>query len=93
MCELRVCIPFFIIIITRELDSTLQINHKMSASNDELLFIAAMDGKLAKVIELLSKGTGTGYRNKVSYESYVYYFNSVDDDGDNDDADDDYVCC
>ena len=65
----------------------------MSASNDQLLFIAAMDGKLAKVIELLSKGTGTGYRNKVSYESCVYYFNSVDDDGDNDDADDDYVCC
>ena len=66
----------------------------MSASNDELLFIAAMDGKLAKVKELLSKGTGTGYRNKVSYESYVYYYNSVDDDVDNDDDDDDdYVCC
>ena len=65
----------------------------MSASNDELLlFNAAMDGKIAKVKELLSKGTGTGYRNKVSYESYVYYYNSVDDDGDNDD-DDDYVCC
>ena len=64
----------------------------MSASNDKLLFIAAMDGKLEEVKELLSKGTGTGYRNKVSYESYVYYYNSVDDDGDNDD-DDDYVCC
>jgi hypothetical protein len=39
----------------------------MSASNDELLYYAARDGKLAKVKELLSKGTGTGYRNEVSY--------------------------
>ena len=46
--------------------STLQINHKMSASNDELLFNAAKSGDLEKVKELLSKGTGTGYRNKVS---------------------------
>ena len=49
------------------LDSTLQINHKMSASNDELLlFNAARDGKLEVVKELLSKGTGTGYRSAVS---------------------------
>jgi hypothetical protein len=54
------------IVITRVLDSTLQINHKMSASNDELLLNAAMNGKLKVVKELLSKGTGTGYRDKVS---------------------------
>ena len=49
------------------LDSTLQINHKMSASNDELLiFNVAKDGDLKKVKELLSKGVGTGYRNAVS---------------------------
>jgi hypothetical protein len=55
------------IIITRVLDSTLQINHKMSTSNDELLlFNAARDGKLGEVKELLSKGTGTGYRDEVS---------------------------
>jgi len=48
------------------LDSTLQINHKMSASNDELLYEAARVGKLEVVKELLSKGTGTGYRNEVS---------------------------
>jgi hypothetical protein len=39
----------------------------MRASNDELLlFNAAYDGKLEVVKELLSKGTGTGYRNEVS---------------------------
>jgi hypothetical protein len=38
----------------------------MSASNDELLFYAARDGKLEKVKELLSKGVGTSYRDKVS---------------------------
>ena len=48
------------------LDSTPQINHKMSASNDELLFNAAKSGDLKKVKELLSKGTGTGYRDGVS---------------------------
>jgi hypothetical protein len=48
------------------LDSTLQINHKMSASNDELLYYAARDGQLEKVKELLSKGVGTSYRNVVS---------------------------
>ena len=37
----------------------------MSASNEELLFYAARDGDLAKVKELLSKGTGTGYRDEV----------------------------
>ena len=58
---------FIFIVITGVLDSTLQINHKMSTSNDELrLFNAARDGKLEKVIELLSKGTGTGYRDVVS---------------------------
>ncbi len=40
----------------------------MSASNDELLlFNAAGNGKLEEVKELLSKGTGTGYRDVVSY--------------------------
>ena len=39
----------------------------MSASNDELLlFNAAKSGDLKKVKELLSKGTGTGYRDGVS---------------------------
>jgi len=38
----------------------------MSASNDELLFNAARDGNLKKVKELLSEGTGTGYRDEVS---------------------------
>ena len=47
-------------------NSTLQINHKMSASYDELLYNAAMNGNLMKVKELLSKGTGTGYRDGVS---------------------------
>jgi len=37
----------------------------MSASNDELLHKAARDGKLEEVKELLSEGTGTGYRNEV----------------------------
>ena len=57
---------FIFIVITGVLDSTLQINHKMSASNDELLYEAARDGKLEVVKELLSKGTGTGYRSAVS---------------------------
>jgi hypothetical protein len=35
----------------------------MSASNDELLF---RDGKLEKVKDLLSKGTGTEYKDGVS---------------------------
>jgi hypothetical protein len=53
----------FIFIITRVLDSTLQ----MSTSNDELLlYNAAKDGKLLMVKELLSKGVGTGYRDEVS---------------------------
>jgi hypothetical protein len=38
----------------------------MSASNDELLYEAARDGKLEVVKELLSKGVGAGYRDKVS---------------------------
>jgi hypothetical protein len=38
----------------------------MSASNDELLYEAAVNGKLEVVKELLSKGTGTGYRSAVS---------------------------
>ena len=53
----------------------------MSASNDELLlFNAAKTGDVEKVKELMSKGTGTGYRDKVSYliiysyESYVCYY-------------------
>jgi len=39
----------------------------MRASDDELLFNAARDGKLEVVKELLSKGTGTGYRDKLNY--------------------------
>jgi hypothetical protein len=42
------------------------VNHKMSASNDELLFYAAKSGDVTKVKELLLKGTGTGYRDEVS---------------------------
>ena len=38
----------------------------MSASNDKLLYDAARDGKVEKVKELLSKGTGTGYKDGVS---------------------------
>jgi hypothetical protein len=50
-----------------QLDSTPKINHKMSASNDELLlFNAAKNDDLDKVKELLSKGTGTGYRDEAS---------------------------
>ena len=48
--------------------NTLQINHQMNYStNDELLYQAARDGNLVKVKDLLSKGTGTGFRNTVSY--------------------------
>jgi hypothetical protein len=39
----------------------------MSASNDELLFNAAKSGDLAMVKDLLSKGVGTGYKDRVSY--------------------------
>ena len=53
----------FIFIITRVLDSTLQMGNQMS---DELLYNAARDGRLEEVNELLSKGTGTGYRDEVS---------------------------
>ena len=38
----------------------------MSASNDKLLYQAANRDDLKEVKELLSKGTGTGYRNMVS---------------------------
>ncbi len=78
--------------------STLTINHQMSASNDELLFNAARDGDVSEVKELLSKGVGTGCRDKVSYliimKANVYCCfilhidNSVVDDYD----DDAYVC-
>ena len=52
----------------------------MSASNEKLLYEAARDGDLEQVKKLLSKGTGTGYRDKVcyliiyNYESYVCYY-------------------
>lgn len=39
----------------------------MSATNDELLFNAAKSGNLAMVEDLLSKGAGTGYKDRVSY--------------------------
>jgi hypothetical protein len=39
------------------------INYQMS---DSLLLNAAMSGDLENVKELLSNGTGTGYRDKVS---------------------------
>ena len=38
----------------------------MSASNDKLLYNAARDGDVAKVKDLMSKGTGTEYRNEVN---------------------------
>jgi len=38
----------------------------MRASNDELLFYAARVGELEVLKELLSKGTGAGYRDWVS---------------------------
>ncbi len=47
-------------------DSTLKMGNQMSTSNDRLLYEAARDGKLEKVKELLSKGTGTAYRDEVS---------------------------
>ena len=59
----------------------------MSASNDELLFYAAWDGDVAKVKDLLSEGTGTGYRFKVSQLFYKVIFRNIDDD--DNDADDD----
>ena len=42
------------------------MGNQMGASNDELLYGAAWGGKLEVVKELLSKGTGTGYRDEVS---------------------------
>jgi hypothetical protein len=42
------------------------MGNQMRASNDELLYNAARDGNLPKVKEMLSKGTGTGYRDEVS---------------------------
>ena len=45
----------------------------MSASNDELLFKAAKSGDMSKVKELLSKGTGTGYRDEVIYYIFKLY--------------------
>ena len=39
----------------------------MSATNDELLFNAAKSGNLVMVKDLLSKGAGTGYKDRVSY--------------------------
>ena len=50
--------------------STKKIHHQMSASNDEFLYQAAKRGDLVKVKELLSKGTGTKYRDEVSYICY-----------------------
>jgi hypothetical protein len=35
-------------------------------SNDELLFNAARNGDYVKVIDMLSKGAGTGLRDEVS---------------------------
>jgi hypothetical protein len=53
--------------LTYVLDSTHKINHKMSASNDELLlYKAARFGNFAKVKELLFKGVGTDFRDGVS---------------------------
>jgi len=69
-----------IFFITWVLDSTLQINHKMSAFSDKLLFHAAESGDLAKVKELLSKGVGTSYRDGVRkiiihcYLRFIYYY-------------------
>ena len=57
---------FNFIFISSSLVYQIAKGNQMSASNDELLFNAARDGDLKKVKELLSKGTGTGYRNEVS---------------------------
>jgi hypothetical protein len=39
----------------------------MNSSNDKLLYTAAKDGDLEKVIKLLSKGARTSYRAEVNY--------------------------
>ena len=68
------------------------MGNQMSASNDELLYNAAKSGDLKKVKDLLSKGTETGYRDKVSYLIIfiVLLIYSVVDDDDDDDS---YVYC
>ena len=66
----------------------------MSVSNEELLFNAAESGDLVKVKDLLSKGTGTEYKDGVSkliiyyYPCYGYIINI--DNFINDDEDDHY---
>jgi hypothetical protein len=45
------------------LETSLEINHHMNASNDKLLFDAAKIGNLKKVEDLLSKGARTGFIN------------------------------
>ena len=66
----------------------------MSVSNEELLFNAAESGDLVKVKDLLSKGTGTGYKDWVSkliicYCIHVIFIINIDDEI-NDDEDDHY---
>jgi hypothetical protein len=52
--------------LTSRLETSLEINHLMSASNEKLLFDAAMIGNLKKVKDLLFKGARTGFINEVN---------------------------
>jgi hypothetical protein len=52
--------------LTSRLEASLEINHHMSASNDKLLFDAAMIGNLKEVKDLLFKGARTGFINEVN---------------------------
>ena len=52
--------------LTSRLETSLEINHHMNASNDKLLFDAAKIGSLKKVKDLLSKGARTGFINEVN---------------------------
>jgi hypothetical protein len=52
--------------LTLRLETTLEINHHMSASNDKLLLDAGMIGNLKKEKDLLSKGARTGFINEVN---------------------------
>ena len=49
----------------------------MNSSNCYMLYYAAKRGFLEKVNELLSKGTGTGYRDEVSNLS-CYIHQNID---------------
>jgi len=52
----------------------------MITSNDEILNQAARDDKLLTVKDLLSKWTGTEYKDGLlcSYPCYIYYISYID---------------